>query len=125
MSEKGQSGPVDRLLGVVPFDAVLRQIDVQAILERIDVNALLDELDVDRLVRRIDVTQILHQVDIGAIVAESTKGVAGARWTPSASLPPGSIARSRDGWTEHCGVIQPEAARTPPRPTRWGAPPVR
>ena len=77
MSDKTPNGPVDRLLGVVPFDAVIRQIDVQAILERIDLNALLDEVDVDRLVGRIDVAQLLDQVDIGGLIVESTKGVAG------------------------------------------------
>jgi len=77
MSDRGHNGPVDRLLGAVPFDAVLRQIDVQAILDRIDLNALLDEVDVDRLVGRIDVAQLLEQVDIGGLIVESTKGVAG------------------------------------------------
>ena len=76
MSDKGHNGPVERLLGVVPFDAVLRQIDVQAILERIDVNALLDEVDVDRLIGRIDVAQLVSQVDVGGLIVESTKGVA-------------------------------------------------
>ena len=77
MSDKNHGGPVDRLLGVVPFDAVIRQIDVQAVIERIDLNTLLDQVDVDRLVSRIDVSQIVDQLDVGALIVESTKGVAG------------------------------------------------
>jgi uncharacterized RDD family membrane protein YckC len=77
MTDKAHDGPVERLLGVVPFNAVIRQIDVQAVLERIDLNALLDQVDVERLVGRIDINQLLRQVDIGDLLVDSTKGVAG------------------------------------------------
>ena len=77
MTERGRGGPVDRLLGAVPFDALIRQIDIQAILERVDLNALLDEVDVNRLLDRIDVDELVARLDLGEVIAESTRGVAG------------------------------------------------
>jgi uncharacterized RDD family membrane protein YckC len=113
-SEKGHSGPVDRLLGVVPFDAVLRQIDVQAILERIDLNALIDEVDVQRLVGRVDMAQLLHQVDIGAIVAESTKGVAG-HTLDALRLAAARLDSTLEGWVDR--ALRRDPARSDPDAT--------
>ncbi len=77
MTDRGHGGPIERLLGAVPFDAFIRQIDVQAIVERVDLNALLDEVDVNRLLDRIDVHELMSRLDLGELIAESTKGVAG------------------------------------------------